>query len=294
MSTECYLSAVDKILLTMNGIQASIVEKIIEEEVNNKHTICCYIKEPEFCIDGNKKLIRPKYKRMARVLGLGINGIPFCIIYWVKYFKREQLNTGKSKNERVDYNFFYRDNPLSNYSKQVYEKVIMLHLKNYSNADIVELLKEFHGVEISEFQIRRMIKHKHDNTNIPKIEVKTLGVDEMKIKGVGRICTVLQDLDRGVTLGIIKRKTADRLRTLIKKVREKGINLDPNLIVRDLYNKWDTVLKEEFGDTTIIAVDRFHAVGRIQKRLYDNIYTPLRKEYRAETTALEEAVLKKR
>ncbi|ODS39745.1 MAG: hypothetical protein A7315_10540 [Candidatus Altiarchaeales archaeon WOR_SM1_79] len=91
--------------------------------------------------------------------------------------------------------------------------------------------------------------------NIPKIEVKTLGVDEMKVKGINRICTVLLDLDRGLTLGIIKRKTADRLRTLIKKVREKGINLDPNLIVRDLYNKWDTVLKEEFGDAVTIAVD---------------------------------------
>ena len=75
---------------------------------------------------------------------------------------------------------------------------------------------------------------------------------------------------------------------------EKGINLDPNLIVRDLYNKWDTVLKEEFGDAITIAADRFHAVARIQKRLYYNVYTPLMKEYRAKTTAMEDAVLKKK
>ena len=106
---------------------------------------------------------------------------------------------------------------------------------------------------------------------------------------------MLLDLDRDLPLGIIKRKTAERLRILIKKVREKGINLDNvNLIVRDLYNKWDTVLKEELGDTITIAVDKFHAVGRVQKRLYANVYVSIRNEYRTKAVAMEEKVLKKK
>jgi len=256
--------------------------------------LCCYIKEPTFCMDGNKKLTRTNVKRRNKVIGLGLNGVPFHIIFWVKYFKREKPKAGADKNKRVDYDFLYRDKQLLHYSKQVCKKVIGFHLKNYSNADIVGLLKECYGVEISEVDVRRMIKHRFNNMNIPKIKAKTLGVDEMKVKGINRICTVLLDLDRGLTLGIVKRKTADRLRTLITKVRRKGINLDPNLIVRDLYNKWDTVLKEEFGDAITIAADRFHAVARIQKRLYDNIYTPLREEYRAKTADMENAVLKKK
>ena len=294
MSTQNILSPVDKVLLSMNGIMPQMVEKIIEKEVGDKKILCCYIKEPTFCMDGNTKLTREKSKRKIRIMGQGINGVPFHIIFWVKYFKREKPLTGESKNKRIDYDFLYRNKQLSRYSKQVHEKVIGFHLKNYDNADIVELLKECYGIEMSKIYVRRAIKYKYNNINIPKIEVKTLGVDEMKVKGINRICTVLLDLDRGLTPGIIKRKTADRLMTLIKKVREKGINIDPNLVVRDLYNKWDTVLKEEFGDAITIVADRFHAVARIQKRLYGNIYTPLRKEYRAKTDAMEDAVLKKK
>ena len=294
MSTQNILSPVDKVLLSMNGITPQMVGKIIEKEVGDKKILCCYIKEPTFCMDGNTKLTREKSKRKIRIMGLGINGVPFHIIFWVKYFKREKPLAGESKNKRIDYDFLYRNKQLSHYSKQVHEKVIGFHLKNYDNADIVELLKECYGVEMSKIDVRRAIKYKHNNINIPKIEVKTLGVDETKVKGVNRICTVLLDLDRGIPLGIVKRKTADRLRTLITRVRGKGINLDPNLIVRDLYNKWDTVLKEEFGDAITIAADRFHAVGRIQKRLYYNVYTPLRNEYRAKTADMENTVLKKK
>ena len=295
MFTQNVLSPVDKVLLRMNGIQLQIVEKIIKKEVGNKKVLCCYIKEPTFCMDGNTKLTREKSKRKCMATGLGINGIPFHIIFWAKYFKREKPKSGENKNKRFDYDFLYKDKQVLHYSKQVCEKIIKFHLNNYDNADIVELLKECYGVETSKTEVRRMIKHKHNNVNIPKIEVKTLGVDEMKVNGINRMCTVLLDLDRDLPLGIIKRKTAERLGVLIKKVREKGINLDNvNIIVRDLYNKWDTVLKEEFGDTITIAVDKFHAVGRVQKRLYANVYVSIRNEYRAKAVAMEEEVLKKK
>jgi len=287
------ISTVDQILLSKNGIKQDMVEKITEEKINDKESICCYIKEPDFCIDGDEKLTRPKSKRRGKVIGLGIDGTPFYMIYWIKYFKREQQNAKERRNKRVDYDFFYRDNPLSDYSKQVYRKVITFHIKNYTNADIVDLLKGCYGVEISEGEVRRMIKHKHENIKIPEIEVKTVGVDEMNVGGINRECTVLQDLDRGLTLGITKRKTADRLRSLIKKTRQKGINFNVNRVVRDLYKQWDTVLKEEFGETITIMVDRFHAVKRIQKKLYDNVYVPLRKEYLAKAIAMEGVVLKK-
>ena len=209
MPIQNILFPADKVLLSMNGIKPQIVEKIIEKDVDNEMVFCCYIKEPTSCMDGNMKLTREKVKRRSKVIGLGINGVPFHIIFWVKYFKREKPKAGESKNKRVDYDFLYRDKQLLHYSKQVCKKVIGFHLKNYSNADIVGLLKECYGVEISEVEIRRMIKHRYNNINIPKIKVKTLGVDEMKVNGINRICTVLLDLDRGLPLGIVKRKTAD-------------------------------------------------------------------------------------
>jgi len=286
------LPAVAEILLIKNGIRLDIVEKIVKEKVDDKLAICCYIKEPDFCIDGHKKLTHPKSKRRGKVIGLGIEDVPFYIIHWVKYFKREQQNA-KEKNKMFEYGFTHRDVQLSHYSKQVYETVIRLHIKNYTNTDIVDLLKEFYGVDISEGEVRRMIKHKHGNIKIPKIEVKTLGVDEMEVKGINRECTVIQDLDRGLTLGITKRKSADRLRELIRKTRQKGINFNVNRVVRDLYKQWDTALKEELGEAITIMVDKFHAVKGIQKKLYDNIYVPLRKEYLAKAVAMEASVLKK-
>jgi len=155
-------------------------------------------------MDGNKKLTRTNVKRRNKVIGLGLNGVPFHLIFWVKYFKREKPKAGEDKNKRVDYDFLYRDKQLLHYSKQVCKKVIGFHLKNYSNADIVGLLKECYGVEISEVDVRRMIKHRYNNINIPKIKVKTLGVDEMKVNGINRICTVLLDLDRGLPLGMVE------------------------------------------------------------------------------------------
>ena len=142
MFTQNVLSPVDKVLLRMNGIQLQIVEKIIKKEVGNKKVLCCYIKEPTFCMDGNTKLTREKSKRKCMATGLGINGIPFHIIFWAKYFKREKPKSGENKNKRFDYDFLYKDKQVLHYSKQVCEKIIKFHLNNYDNADIVELLKE--------------------------------------------------------------------------------------------------------------------------------------------------------
>ncbi|ODS39744.1 MAG: hypothetical protein A7315_10535 [Candidatus Altiarchaeales archaeon WOR_SM1_79] len=117
MPPQNILSPADKILLFMNGIQPQIVEKIIEKEVCYKKVLCCYITEPTFCMDGDTKLTREKSKRKIRIIGLGIDGVPFHIICWIKYFKREEPLAGGSKNKRVGYDFLYRNKQLSRYSK---------------------------------------------------------------------------------------------------------------------------------------------------------------------------------
>ena len=61
--------------------------------------------------------------------------------------------------------------------------------------------------------------------------------------------------------------------------QKKGINLDcVNTIVRDMCRSWNSVINHNLPNSRMV-VDSFHAVRRIQKKLYDNGYVPLRKYY---------------
>ena len=49
-------------------------------------------------------------------------------------------------------------------------------------------------------------------------------------------------------------------------------------VVRDMCRSWNSVIDSNFQNA-ITVIDSFHAIKRIQKKLYDKEYVPLRKRY---------------
>jgi len=172
-----------------------------------------------------------KRKRKRYITGLGIYGVKFEIVFWVTYFySKHDPRDGKEKTKRYRYpqEIFYKKDERSRYTKAVFEEVVELHLKGLNNLEIIEHLKDEHGVDISEKEIRMMLTFKAKNIEIKPFDVKTLGVDEAKIKGIKKTCVVLQDLDRACILGIAKGKKASSVEEVINEVKKKGsISMTP-------------------------------------------------------------------
>jgi len=277
--------------LNYNMIPLSSVDEIRVIEREGKQVMQCVLKEPENHTSGGETLTKYRRKRKRTIQALGIAGTPLEVVFWLKYFARKLQ--GKQKTVRVcPDEIFYTGKSTKRYTISVYLKVIELHRLGYNNMQIIRSLKRDYGVRITEGEIRRMLKFKGTDIEIPKLEVRKLGIDELKLKGTDIVATALLDIDKGLPLEIVKGKRVEDVKELIKKAEGKGISLDNvEVIVRDLYKQWDTYLTEKFPKATII-VDGFHAVKRIQKQLYDNEFVPLRKKYLREAEKQEEKVKK--
>lgn len=291
------LSKTDEIIVNYNMIPISSVDKMTVVEGEGKKVIQCILKEPESCTDRNETLTKYRRKRVRTISALGMFGMPCEVVFCLKYFNKP-CSKGKQETIRAGCpeELFYTKKSTTRYARSVYMKVIELHRTNHNNVEITRHLKREHGVEISEGQIRKMLKFKDTDVEIPKLKIRKLGIDEFKLNGSNIIATALFDIDRGLTLEIVKGKKTKDIKKLVEKAEEKGINLGGvEVIARDLYKGWDTYLREKFPNA-IIIVDAFHAVKRIQKQLYDNEFVPLRKSYLKDAEGLEEKLkqLKKR
>lgn len=184
------LTPLEKLIASKNTIPLNEIEKIEVENDKGVEIIRCYLRLPEKYKDGKIILAKVKRKRKRCITGLGIYGIKFEIVFWVTYFYQKQNNPeGKQETMRYRYpkEIFYKGFENSGYTKGVFEEVIKFHLKGLNNLEIIEHLKDEHGVNISESEIRRMLQQKGNNIEIKPFSVKTLGVDELKLKGINKI-----------------------------------------------------------------------------------------------------------
>lgn len=217
------LTQLEKLIASKNSIPLNEIEKIEVENDNGAELIRCYLKSPEKYDDGIITHTALKRKRKRSITGLGIYGVKFEIVFWVTYFYRKQENKARTQ-EIIRYRYpeeiFYKGVENSAHTKAVFKKIIKLHLGGLNNLEIIEHLKDEHGVDISENEIRRMLKFKSNNTEIKPFCVKTLGVDELKLKGIPKYHVVLQDLDRACILGIAKGKKAASVQNVIDEVKK--------------------------------------------------------------------------
>lgn len=214
----------EKIIASKNLIPLNEIEKIEVKNENGTELIRCCLRLPEKYDNGVTILTDIKRKRKRYITGLGIYGIKFEIVFWVTYFY-QRLNIGEGIQKTMRYRYpeeiFYKGVENSAYTKAVFKKIIKLHLGGLNNLEIIEHLKDEHGVDISENEIRRMLKFKANNTEIKPFCVKTLGVDELKLKGMPNYHVVLQDLDRACILGIAKGKKAASVQNVVDEVKKK-------------------------------------------------------------------------
>ena len=218
------LTALEKLIASRNSIPLDEIEKIEVKNDRGVEVIRCCLRVPERYGDGSITLTDVKRKRKRCITGLGTYGVKFEIVFWVTYFySKDSPMKGKEKSKRYRYpqEIFYKGDEGSEYTKSVFEEVVKLHLKGLNNLEIMEHLKDEHGVSISEMEIRRMLKFKAKNLEIKPFNVKTLGVDEVKIKGINETCVVLQDLDRACILGISKGRKAASVEEVINGVKKK-------------------------------------------------------------------------
>lgn len=218
------LTALEKLIAFENSIPLNEIEKIEVENDNGVKIIRCYLRTPAKYDDGITTLTDVKRKRKRCITGLGIYGVKFEIVFWVTYFYKKQNNIeGKQKTMRYQYpeEIFYKGLENSTYTKPVFNEIIKLHIRGLNNLEIIEHLKDGYGIDVSEREIRRMLKFKANNTEIKPFNVKTLGVDEVKLKGLKGYHVVLQDLDRACILSIAKGKKAVSVKDLIDEVKKK-------------------------------------------------------------------------
>lgn len=270
MSTAKCNSATEHALLQVNKIPVHLVEEIVAQ--NGR--LICRVKPPVIAqcprCHSTTRSVKNRYGRTIH--GIGLPGFSLEVEIITTHFVCSNKDCS-IKTFAVDQGIADGKSPYLPALKNYVAQESFGHEQN--NTEISRDLHDKYQVFISEATLRRIEK----NWRLKPIDlsVKVLGIDEFSPKGKHGTHTALFDLDRGIVLGIIKGKSQESLRKLLKQVQDGGINLDGvKLVVRDLYPHWDKVLKEFLGHIQIVA-DPFHVVKWVQNVLYQQYYAPLRK-----------------
>ena len=121
--------------------------------------------------------------------------------------------------------------------------------------------------KVTEKEIERMLKDASTNLlKMKPIGLKRLGIDEIAlIKGQGKYCAVLIDLDRSKLLAIVEGRTKEE----IKKVMI-GLGLEVlegiEEVSIDLWKGYKSLATEIIPNAQIVA-DRFHVMAQINQEL---------------------------
>ena len=218
------LTTIEKLIATKNSIPLDKIDRMgVCTGDDGTEVIRCHLKLPLQYVDNSITLTDVKRKRRRIVTGLGIYGVRFEIAFWVTYFYDKKLaKNGKQESMRYRYpeKIFYKGLENSRYTNIVFEEVIRLHLSGLNNLETIEHLKDEHGVDISEKEIRLMLKYKANNIKIKPFTVKTLGIDEIHLKGLKKYYVVLQDLDKPCVLGIARGKKASSVQNVIDEAKK--------------------------------------------------------------------------
>lgn len=146
------------------------------------------------------------------------------------------------------------------YTKRLAEQII----KEVLADDIRSVAKRG---RVTEKEIERMLKDASaDLSNIKPIGLKRLGIDEIAlIKGQGKYCAVLIDIDRSKLLAIVEGRTKEEIKKVfvewgpevLKGIEEVSI---------DLWKGYKSLATEMIPNAQVVA-DRFHVMTQINQEL---------------------------
>jgi transposase len=122
------------------------------------------------------------------------------------------------------------------------------------------------GVVTTE-EIERMLKDASENLlKIKPVGLKRLGIDEIAlIKGQGKYCAVLVDLERSKLLMILESRTKEELKKVLLGWGEEVLGGIEEVGI-DLWQGYKSLVKEIMPKAQVVA-DRFHVMVQINKEL---------------------------
>lgn len=146
------------------------------------------------------------------------------------------------------------------YTKRLAEKIVEEVLAD----DISSVAKK--GVVTTE-EIERMLKDASANLlKLKPVGLKRLGIDEIAlVKGQGKYCAVLVDLDRSKLLMILESRTKDELKKVLLGWGEEVLGGIEEVGI-DLWKGYKSLVTEIMPKAQVVA-DRFHVMVQINKEL---------------------------
>jgi len=121
--------------------------------------------------------------------------------------------------------------------------------------------------KVTEKEIERMLKDASvDLSKIKPIGLKRLGIDEITlIKGQGKYCAVLIDIDRSKLLAIIEGRTKEEIKKVLTEWGSKVLEGIEEVSI-DLWQGYKSIAIEMMPKAQIVA-DRFHVMVQINQEL---------------------------
>lgn len=116
-------------------------------------------------------------------------------------------------------------------------------------------------------EIERMLKDASANLlELKPVELKRLGIDEIAlVKGQGKYCAVLVDLERSKLLMILESRTKDELKKVLLGWGEEVLGGIEEVSI-DLWKGYKSLVTEIMPKAQVVA-DRFHVMVQINKEL---------------------------
>ena len=138
--------------------------------------------------------------------------------------------------------------------------------------------------DLSEEEIETMLKDVGEELLTEKPQgIKRLGIDEIAwVKGQGKYCAVLVDLDSRTLLGIIPTRTQEDIRKVLQGWGEDILNQIEEVSI-DLWKAYKTLVEDLMKNADVVA-DRFHVMKQVNEELDGK-----RKALRRETEALKKS-----
>jgi transposase len=120
---------------------------------------------------------------------------------------------------------------------------------------------------VTEKEIERMLKDaSKDLSKVKPIGLKRLGIDEIAlVKGQGKYCAVLIDIDRSKLLAIVEGRTKEEIKKILAGWGSEVLEGIQEVSI-DLWKGYKSLAKEMMPNAQVVA-DRFHVMAQINQEL---------------------------
>jgi len=120
---------------------------------------------------------------------------------------------------------------------------------------------------VTEKEIERMLKDASENlSKVKPIGLKRLGIDEIAlVKGQGKYCAVLIDLDRSKLLMIVEGRTKEEIKKVLEEWGTEVLEGIEEVSI-DLWKGYKSLAMEMMPNAQVVA-DRFHVMAQINQEL---------------------------